>query len=214
MKLIFIMLLLVMSSISGMDPKKTAKEWTHAKREIQTCIGFDKAGTLEPLLEEWGSHMSQQEKNEFLLDCYARPNVAPLILALGCNPNVHEKCQCWPGIPNTCKKVSILHVAAERGNPLVAKALLAYDALVDAIDSENEETPLMKACRVVQINGYRGDNRYISHYCWTITYLLRAGADVSLKNKAGKTALQIAQEIADPHHRTCIVNLLPLQKIG
>lgn len=224
--MIFIYLIAIIASHSfGMDPytKKKIEEYQNlsladAKKKIATAVGFDESYDLEILIQLFGAQLSQQEKNENLLNCYARPHSAPLILALGADANVHNDCKCissvLSGFPNSCKKYSILHEAAERGNPGVVRALLAHGANVDHLDTEKQETPLMKTCRLQQIDGYRGDNRYISHYYWTIVYLLQAGADTSLKNKAGKTAIQIAQtEIADLRHREIIVKCLSNKKI-
>lgn len=221
---------IISSFCFSMDPytKQKREEFENlslkeAKDKISTAIAYDESHDLKLLLSLFGAQISQEEKNEYLLRCYARPYSAPLILALGANPNIHAKqrpedrCDCaWsplPGLPHRCKKYSILHEAAERGNPLVVKALLEHGALVDPLDVEKGETPLMKACRLQQINGSRGDNRYLSDYYWTIKHLLNAGADSSLQNAAGKTAREIAQEIADSTDRTTIVGLLPIQKI-
>ena len=227
--MIFIYLFLLFTATAAssmeMDPstQKLIEEYRKlsledAKGKISTSIGFDKSYDLKVLIHLFGDQISQDEKNKYLLHCYARPYSAPLILGLGANANVHNKCECissaLSGLPNSCKKYSILHEAAERGNPAVVKALLEYKAHVDARD-DKQETALMKACHLQQINGYRGDNRYIGHYTLTIEYLLKAGADEFLTNAAGKTALQIAQtEIANLQHREIIVKYLSNKKIA
>jgi ankyrin repeat protein len=223
--MIFLYLIaIISSSFLAMDrstKNKTAEfqnlSLADAKNRISTAVAFDESYDLKILLQLFGDQLSQEEKNEYLLRCYARPHSTPLILGLGANPNVHNECKCissaLSGLPNSCKKYSILHKAAERGNPDVVKALLKYNAHVNALDNK-QETALMKACRLQQINGYRGDNRYIDHYMLTIEHLLNAGADETLTNAVGKTAFQIAQtEIAHLELREIIVTYLSKQKL-
>lgn len=225
--MIFLYLIAIISSSSlAMDPWTTNKteefqklSLAVAKDRISIAIAFDESYDLKILLQLFGNQLSQEEKNEHLLNCYARPHSAPLILGLGADANVHNECKCissaLSGFPNSCKKYSILHEAAERGNPGVVKALLEHGAHIDPIDKEKEETALMKACRLNQIGGYRGNRRYIDAYYWTVTYLVQNGADTTLKNKAGKTAIEIAQEdISDLKHREIIIRCLkPSEKL-
>ena len=63
---------------------------------------------------------------------------------------------------------------------------------MNALD-DKQETALMKACRISAINFSRGDKRYLDDYTNLIMDLIEAGAKPAIINKAGKTALQIAQ---------------------
>lgn len=221
MQLVYLFLLCTAATLNAMHTNQESafnkSPFIVAKEHIEHCIAYDITSTAKPLLTRYGSQLSQKEKDKYLISCYARPGMAPLILKLGADANVHFHCNCTScalsGLPNSCKKESILHVAAARGNPGVVKALLDYNAYVNARD-EKQETPLMKACRIHAINASRGDKRYIGDYMYTIEYLIEAKADRNLINQEGKTALQIAQtEIEDPKGREIIVNSLACQKI-
>lgn len=223
--MIFLYLLAIVFSYSfAMDPntRKKIKEFqqlslAQAKDKISTAIAFDESYDLKILLQLFGPQISKEEKNKHLLNCYARPYSAPLILALGANPNVHNNCECRFIFdnPNNCKKYSILHEAAERGNPGVVEALLDFKAHVDAVEKDTQETPLMKACRIKAIYYSRGDARSLGNYLYLIRKLIDVGANLKLTNNAGKTARQIAQtEIQDPKARKIVVDFLSCQKIS
>lgn len=187
-----------------------------AEKKINSAIGFDSAYKAKLLLDLFGSQLSQEKKNNFLLSCYARPQIAPMLLALCANSNVHMKCAClharWSGLPNSCKQESILHCAASSGNYGVVEALLKYNTIVDALDIDGE-TSLMKACRINATYCNRGDYRSIYQYIGIIRILVKHGADGTLKNSAGKTALEIAQEISDVAVRILITQELKPNKI-
>lgn len=188
-----------------------------AKKEIGHFINLGQSLPVEKLLVLFGPQLTQKEKDHYLFNCYARPTIAPLFLALGANANLHRDCGCknaaWSGLPNGCKHESILHLAAETGNSDVVKVLLEYKAKINALNAQNE-TPLMKACLIRATNFNRGSLRHIEDYIEIIKHLVYAGADVTLKNKAGKTALEIAQtEITNAKEREIIVNFLSCQKI-
>jgi ankyrin repeat protein len=72
-----------------------------------------------------------------------------------------------------------LHYAASGGNPLVLQLLLDHYAYIDA-ESPNGSTPLMMAAM------YGSSD--------TVKVLLDAGADPTLKNSLGLTALDFAQK--------------------
>lgn len=72
-----------------------------------------------------------------------------------------------------------LHYAAAIGDNDIVKMLLAKSAALDA-PSPNKTTPVMMAAR--------------GGHIYTVKALLDAGADSSLKNEAGMTALDFAQE--------------------
>lgn len=85
-----------------------------------------------------------------------------------------------------------LHYAASNNHPIsveVIEMLLDYNAYIDA-ESPNQTTPLMMAARY----GYPA----------TVKLLLEAGADVSLHNEKGLTAVDFAQA----SHRTEVVQML------
>ena len=71
-----------------------------------------------------------------------------------------------------------LHYAASAGSILVIRVLLDHDAYIDA-ESPNKTTPLMMAARA----GRRE----------AVQYLLDEGADLSLKNEAGRNAADFAR---------------------
>ena len=189
-----------------------------AKKEIGHCINLEYSFPLKQLLQQFGSQLSEKVKDHYLFNCYARPSIAPLFLALGANANLHRQCGCkkaaWSGLlTDSCKYESILHLAAETGNSGVVKALLEYKAQVNAINAQNE-TPLMKASRIRATNFTGSSTRYIEDYIEIIEHLVAAGADATLVNRASKTALQIAHiEITNPQKRQIIVNCLTCQKI-
>ena len=72
-----------------------------------------------------------------------------------------------------------LHYAAAIGDNDIVKMLLAKSAALDA-PSPNKTTPVMMAAR--------------GGHIYTVKALLDAGADASLKNGAGMTALDFAQQ--------------------
>jgi len=76
-----------------------------------------------------------------------------------------------------------LHYAASKGHAEVVRLLLEHFAYVDAA-SPNGSTPLMMAAR------------YSTHD--VVKVLLDAGADPTLKNALGLTALDFAQKAAQP----------------
>lgn len=189
-----------------------------AKEEIDTAIAFDQAHKVQILIQSFGNQLSQKEKNKYLLNYYARPQSAPLLLAIGADEDIHFNCSCLQsrnsGLPNQRYQESILHMAAECGNWGVVQALLKYKAIVDARDTHTQETSLMKVCRIRAIDYYRWDRRYLGDYITIIEDLIETGADQSLTNKERKTALQIAQtEIEDLKKREIIVKYLSCQKL-
>ncbi len=76
-----------------------------------------------------------------------------------------------------------LHYAATGGHAEIVQLLVEHSAYIDA-QSPNQTTPLMMAAMY-------GNTR-------TLTALLDAGADVSLKNQKGMTALDFALEADRP----------------
>jgi ankyrin repeat protein len=72
-----------------------------------------------------------------------------------------------------------LHYAASGGHAEIVQLLLEHSAYIDA-QSPNQSTPLMMAAMY-------GNTR-------TLSVLLQAGADASLKNQKGMTALDFARE--------------------
>lgn len=76
-----------------------------------------------------------------------------------------------------------LHYAATHGNPAVVQLMLDHHAYIDA-ESPNGSTPLMMAALYGSIDSVR--------------VLLDAGADASIRNKLGLSALDFAQRAANP----------------
>jgi len=76
-------------------------------------------------------------------------------------------------------KDSALHLAAEGGNVLAGRKLLEHGAKIDHQGKEGN-TPLHEA-------SIQGKSEFTS-------LLLAAGADVTVKNKKGETALDVAQD--------------------
>jgi ankyrin repeat protein len=76
------------------------------------------------------------------------------------------------------KGCSALHVAARRGNLVVAQALLECGADIEARDKYGD-TPLHRAvkCRQAEM----------------VAYLLASGADAQAKSKSGQTPQQMAR---------------------
>lgn len=182
-----------------------------AKKQIDYWIGFNRPTNVKILLDLYGSQLSQKEKDEYLRGCYARPGIAPMLLALGADSNVHLCKYCKDKTSAECTGQTILHVAAQTGNPGVVKTVLEHSAQINDVDA-NQETPLMLACRAHAIYSTRGDTRNLGHYTDIIGQLIAAKADTKLTNKDDKTALQIAQtELQDPHVRQIIVDMLTKQ---
>ena len=75
---------------------------------------------------------------------------------------------------------SALHYAAINGNPGIIKLLLDDAAYIDAESPEEKMTPLM-------LSAVRG-------HAAAVKLLKEEGADTSLKNSAGKTALDLARQ--------------------
>ena len=78
--------------------------------------------------------------------------------------------------------MAALHAASAGGHLDIMKLLLDYDADIDLTDQENM-TPLHYAV----ISGGKE----------AVSLLLKNGADTSIKTKEGKTALDIARELAE-----------------
>lgn len=188
-----------------------------AKKKLGRKINRDQAYRAQILITIFGPQFSQEYKNNCLVSCYNRPEIASLLLAIGADSNAHSHCKCltakWNGRPNDCHKESILHLAAKTGNSSTVQALLEYKAKVDAQDFAGE-TPFMKASRIQAVYWSRGDERGLGHYFKIIRLLLKYGADGTKINSEGETALKIAQkEIKQDKLRILIVAELSLKKI-
>lgn len=188
-----------------------------AQKKLRRRINRDDPYTAQILIDIFSPQFSQEYKNNCLVSCYNRPEIASLLLTIGADSNTHSHCICltakWNGRPNDCHKESILHLAAKTGNTGTVQALLEYKAEVDAEDHLGE-TPLMKASRIQAVYWSRGDERGLGHYFKIIRLLLKYGADRTKINSKGETALKIAQkEIRQDKLRTLIVAELSLKKI-
>ncbi|XP_072043046.1 uncharacterized protein [Amphiura filiformis] len=95
-----------------------------------------------------------------------------ILLAAGAEVNAQDK-HSW----------SPLHAAADSGSDKCCKILLDAGAIIN-LQTNFGETPLHKACKRFD-NSVGGENE---EYYKAITTLIRAGADISIKNKHGKTA--------------------------
>lgn len=106
--------------------------------------------------------------NAYPYDGAARAAVVATLVQAGANVNVREK----------VKGCSALHMAARRGNVLVAQALLEGGANIEARDKYGD-TPLHRAvkCRQAEM----------------VTFLLASGADAQAKSKSGQTPQQMAR---------------------
>lgn len=187
-----------------------------AKNDIRRYVGLNNPYHVTQLLARFGKYLSQEEKDKHLHRCalWGRCRITPQLLALGANPKLQLLgCRCT-NLPCTCEQESLLHIAASRGNLKEVEALLEHGAEPNAL-SQNLETPLMKACRTKALYFQRGARRWVGCYVAIIQKLLEYGANASLVNKTGNTALQIAQmEIANPQYRQAIVNCFTIQKIS
>ena len=81
------------------------------------------------------------------------------------------------------KQQTALHCAAKAGFVEIVKELLSKDALVDAIDIEGD-TPLLTALK----SNIKRTDRLLE----VVELLVGAGADISLENKKGHSALSVA----------------------
>ena len=86
-----------------------------------------------------------------------------------------------------------LHFAAQSKAARIAETLLNHGAQVNAMDA-NGNTPLSNA-----VFGYTGDGE-------TIIVLRRFGADPTLKNSYGVSALELARESYSEASRVCPVS--------
>jgi ankyrin repeat protein len=106
--------------------------------------------------------------NAFPSDSAARAAVVATLVQAGANVNARER----------VKGCSALHVAARRGNVLVAQALLECGADIEARDKYGD-TPLHRAvkCRQAEM----------------VAFLLATGADAQATSKSGQTPQQMAR---------------------
>src|SRR5215469_1241293 len=106
--------------------------------------------------------------NAYPYDGAARAAVVAALVQAGANVNARER----------VKGCSALHMAARRGNVLVAQALLRCGADIEARDKYGG-TPLHRAvkCRQVEM----------------VAFLLASGADGQAKSKSGQTPQQMAR---------------------
>ena len=94
--------------------------------------------------------------------------ISQLLLEHGADPNLRNKSGSTP-----------LHDAALNGNKEVIELLLAHKASINAIASEDGSTPLQYAASLDRLEAVRT--------------LVEHGADVTLKNAKGLTAIQLAE---------------------
>jgi hemoglobin len=106
--------------------------------------------------------------NAYPYDGAARAAVVATLAQAGANVNARER----------VKGCSALHMAARRGNVLVAQALLGCGADIEARDKYGD-TPLHRAvkCRQAEL----------------VTFLLASGADAQAKSKSGQTPQLMAR---------------------
>ena len=106
--------------------------------------------------------------NAYPYDGAARAAVVATLVQAGANVNARER----------VKGCSALHMAARRGNVLVAQALLKCGADIEARDKYGD-TPLHRAvkCRQAEM----------------VAFLLASGADAQTKSKSGQTTQQMAR---------------------
>lgn len=186
-----------------------------AKIEIERNIRAHDADKVKMLLELFGNKLSQQEKDSYFFDCYRSPRLVSCFLDIGADVNIHYDCKQsqHSELSNPCTQENMLHMAADVKNYDLIKILLKYNPLINALDNQ-QETPLMKACaQRVYTMTQGGHKKYIPLSIDLILDLIEAGANRSLTNESGKTALQIAQtEIVDLEQRQIIVELLTCKK--
>jgi truncated hemoglobin YjbI len=105
--------------------------------------------------------------NAYPYDGAARAAVVATLVQAGANVNMRER----------VKGCSALHMAARRGNVVVAQALLRCGADIEARDKYGD-TPLHRAvkCRQAEM----------------VTFLLASGADAQARSKSGQTPQQMA----------------------
>jgi truncated hemoglobin YjbI len=106
--------------------------------------------------------------NAYPFDGVSGAEIVSLLAQAGANVNVRDQ----------VKQCTALHMAARRGNVLVAQSLLRHGADIEARD-KNGDTPLHRAVKCGHVE--------------MVAFLLSQGADVQAKTKSGQTPQHMAR---------------------
>jgi truncated hemoglobin YjbI len=159
------------------DPALVAERYMGARTLLHEVAGQGNA-RIVALLLRLGADPNASEafvhtplydvSNAYPSDGVASATVVSILVEAGANVNAREK----------VKRCSALHMAARRGNVLVAQALLKCGADVEARDKYGD-TPLHRAvkCRQAEM----------------VAFLLASGAVVQAKGRSGQTPQQVAR---------------------
>jgi ankyrin repeat protein len=150
----------------GFDPNTVEEE--RGETGLIIALREDASKVFELLLHTKGVNLDARARNgdsALMIAAYkGRYDAVKALLDKGAEPNQTG----W----------AALHYAAAVGNNQIVQLLLDRYAYIDA-ESPNQTTPIMMAAR--------------GGHILTVKLLLDEGADVTLKNGAGKTALDFAR---------------------
>lgn len=150
----------------GFDPNTVDEE--RGETGLIIAVREDAGKVLDLLLNTKDINLDARARNgdtALMMAAYkGRYDVAKVLLDKGAEPNQTG----W----------AALHYAAAVGNNQIVQLLLDHSAYIDA-ESPNQTTPIMMAAR--------------GGHILTVKLLLDEGADLTLKNGAGMTALDFAR---------------------
>lgn len=169
----------------GMDPNSV--EQVRGETGLMLALRNNSMKTFDVLLNARGVNLEMRAKNG---------DTALMIAAFSNNPPAVSALLAHEAEANQTGWTA-LHYAATAGNNEIVQLLLDHDAYIDA-ESPNKTTPLMMAAR--------------SGHILTVKLLLDDGADATLKNDVGMSALDFARK----HDKQDIVDGLTyrLKKAG
>ena len=182
--------------------------WAESLDDWFIAVKNDRAGTVKALLKKgFDPNAAESERGETALILAMRENAMDVMDVLladrrtlidkeAANGDTALMIACYNGNEKAAQALldkgakvnkngwSPLHYAAAGGNEKIVRMLLDKDAFVDAV-SPNATTPIMMAAR--------GGHIYI------VKLLHDAGADVTLKNQRGYSAVDFALENKNTH---------------